>query len=313
MTSDLHHELSALSSIYTPTTLVTAPPDPTLFVLTLPSQPVSLRLSIPASYPAIPPAILGTEHIGAGLQKGYGNYVIDIARSVVKRVWREGAVCLFDLVEELESALSPAEEVGEEEEGEDAPSITDGEEEHGDNHDAGEGVPDHHNGGRPPNRSDAHAPAWVASSVVEVKKSVFVARAAKVASPAMAKDYIAHLLATDKKAAKATHTISAYRIRSSLPSPSPIPDNPPDKTGKLNPAITFQDCDSDGEDAAGGRLLHLLQAMGVWDVLVVVCRWYGGVKLGPDRFRVINSVAREAVVRRGRGKGEEEGKKRGKG
>lgn len=34
----------------------------------------------------------------------------------------------------------------------------------------------------------------------------------------------------------------------------------------------------------------------VWNVLVVVSRWYGGVKLGPDRFSIINNVAREAVV-----------------
>lgn len=39
--------------------------------------------------------------------------------------------------------------------------------------------------------------------------------------------------------------------------------------------------------------------MNVWDVLVVVSRWYGGVKLGPDRFSIINNVAREAVVKGG--------------
>ena len=37
----------------------------------------------------------------------------------------------------------------------------------------------------------------------------------------------------------------------------------------------------------------------VWNVLVVVSRWYGGVKLGPDRFSIINNVAREAVVEGG--------------
>lgn len=43
--------------------------------------------------------------------------------------------------------------------------------------------------------------------------------------------------------------------------------------------------------------------MEVWGVLVVVSRWYGGVKLGPDRFRCITGVAREAVVRGGWGGG----------
>ena len=41
-----------------------------------------------------------------------------------------------------------------------------------------------------------------------------------------------------------------------------------------------QDCDDDGEAAAGGRLLHLLQAADVRNVVVVVSRWFGGVLLG---------------------------------
>jgi hypothetical protein len=43
--------------------------------------------------------------------------------------------------------------------------------------------------------------------------------------------------------------------------------------------------------------------MDAWGVLVVVSRWFGGVKLGPDRFRIINQVVREVVVKGGWGKG----------
>ena len=53
-----------------------------------------------------------------------------------------------------------------------------------------------------------------------------------------------------------------------------------------------QDYDDDGEDAAGSRLLHLLQILNVKDTIVVVTRWYGGVKLGPARFTHINNAAR---------------------
>lgn len=53
-----------------------------------------------------------------------------------------------------------------------------------------------------------------------------------------------------------------------------------------------QDYDDDGEDAAGGRLLHLLQILDVKNTVVVVSRWYGGVKLGPARFTHINNAAR---------------------
>ena len=35
------------------------------------------------------------------------------------------------------------------------------------------------------------------------------------------------------------------------------------------------------------------------NVLVVVTRWYGGVLLGPDRFKHINRAARDALTRAG--------------
>lgn len=47
----------------------------------------------------------------------------------------------------------------------------------------------------------------------------------------------------------------------------------------------------------------------------MVSRWYGGVKLGGDRFRIINGVGRQAIVRliEGEGRtveGESTGKKK---
>ena len=56
--------------------------------------------------------------------------------------------------------------------------------------------------------------------------------------------------------------------------------------------LLIQDYDDDGEDAAGGRLLHLLQILDVRNTVVVVSRWYGGIKLGPARFSHINNAAR---------------------
>lgn len=60
-----------------------------------------------------------------------------------------------------------------------------------------------------------------------------------------------------------------------------------------------QDCDDDGEDAAGGRLLHLLQVTNACNVCVVVTRWYGGVLLGPSRFALINNTARHLLEQEG--------------
>lgn len=123
-------------------------------------------------------------------------------------------------------------------------------------------------------------PPWVLSDVVIEMKSVFIARSSVVSSPEQATKYLQHLLDTDKKVRSATHNITAWRIRG---------EN----------GITFQDCDDDGETAAGGRVLHLMQLMDLWNVMVVVTRWYGGHQLGPKRFSIINTVARDAFVKGG--------------
>lgn len=41
------------------------------------------------------------------------------------------------------------------------------------------------------------------------------------------------------------------------------------------------------------------QILDVRNVLVVVSRWYGGILLGPDRFKHINNCARNILVAEG--------------
>ena len=86
-------------------------------------------------------------------------------------------------------------------------------------------------------------------------------------------------LMENRKISNATHNIVAYRI--------------------ISNGTVLQDCDDDGETAAGGRLLHLLQILDVKNVIMVVSRWYGGILLGPDRFKHINNVARTLLVSQG--------------
>jgi len=74
----------------------------------------------------------------------------------------------------------------------------------------------------------------------------------------------------------ASHNIVAFRCK--------------DCSGKT--PVLQADCDDDGESAAGGRLLQLLENCKVMDVVVVVTRWYGGTHLGPARFKHINNAAR---------------------
>lgn len=54
-----------------------------------------------------------------------------------------------------------------------------------------------------------------------------------------------------------------------------------------------------GESGSGDHLARLLDLSGCDDVVVVVSRWYGGVKLGSDRWKRISDVAKEALTRGG--------------
>ncbi|CAH2284962.1 IMPACT isoform X2 [Pelobates cultripes] len=109
------------------------------------------------------------------------------------------------------------------------------------------------------------------------RRSTFQAHLAHVVSPLQVKAVL-NKLYENKKIAAATHNIYAYRIHSK----------------KTNTFI--QDCEDDGETAAGKRLLHLMQILDARDVMVVVSRWYGGILLGPDRFKHINNCARNILV-----------------
>jgi putative IMPACT (imprinted ancient) family translation regulator len=251
----LADELLTINSIYPDSVALLSTSDSgSVCTLQLPSTPeVLLRLEFPKTYPEEPPIVLGTESIGTDAPKGYGKLIVEKTRIALAKVWR-GETVMFDLVEEMESR---SEHLGEQHEHDqvEAEQPTESKEE--------EIEPE---------------PPWTLIPATIDRKSVFLARCARVSSPAEAKRFIAHLIRTDKKAAKATHNISAYRIKS-------------EESGAL-----YQDCDDDGETAAGGRMLHLMQLMDVWNVLVVVSRWYGGIHLGPDRFRIINNTARDVLV-----------------
>ena len=58
----------------------------------------------------------------------------------------------------------------------------------------------------------------------------------------------------------------------------------------------LQDCDDNGENQAGSRMLHLLEILECQNVLVVITRWMtGGIHIGPDRFKHINNAARNKL------------------
>ncbi|KAK3079067.1 hypothetical protein LTS18_005834 [Coniosporium uncinatum] len=280
----LEDEITSIDSIYPDTdagsTLeLTSSVRPLLCLLRLPNEiiQVALRLEFPVDYPDAPPSILGTESVGANAPKGFGNKVVEAAREVLANVYQPGEPCIFDLINEILPLLEAEHDAIYPEANASLELVIE---------EPSPPIPSNrqHTGLIEPSTTE---PPWTLSDPLTEKKSVFLARCAPATSPAQAKSYIAHLLSTDKRAAKATHNITAWRIRAG--------------------DAVYQDCDDDGETAAGGRLLKLMQMVDVWDVVVVVTRWYGGVLLGPARFGMINAVAREALVRGGFVK--EEGRK----
>jgi hypothetical protein len=277
----IQDELTSINSIFDEGTLLPLDEDVRTFSLRLPSFPsINLRIEFPADYPNAPISVLGTQSVGQDVPKGMGSRAVDVVRDVLAEVYRPGEACIYDLLEEVREALENAGEDGN-------LHLHDQSEDHA----AGVGI------SQPP--SDpiidlGPEPPWIIAPALTEKKSVFLARVASVSSPAQARQYVAHLLATDKKAARATHNMTAWRIRG------------PNDT-------SYQDCDDDGETAAGSRMLHLMQLMDVWDVMVVVTRWYGGILLGPDRFRIINTAAREALILGGYAKEVKENDTRKKG
>jgi len=118
-------------------------------------------------------------------------------------------------------------------------------------------------------------PDILTGPTLEDRKSVFQGHVATVVDSKQV-TAVMEKLKENSKIARATHNMLAYRI---------------EREGLQ----LLQDCDDDGEDAAGGRMLHLLQVLDVKNVLVVVSRWYGGTHLGPDRFKHINNVTRQVL------------------
>ncbi|KAM7388563.1 hypothetical protein PAMP_024730 [Pampus punctatissimus] len=128
--------------------------------------------------------------------------------------------------------------------------------------------------------NDEEIPPIKHGNTITDRRSTFQSHLAPVVTPTQVK-MVLEKLYENKKIASATHNIYAYRIYCE------------DKHSFL------QDCEDDGETAAGGRLLHLLQILDVRNVMVVVSRWYGGILLGPDRFKHINNSARNILVEEG--------------
>lgn len=118
---------------------------------------------------------------------------------------------------------------------------------------------------------------FVGEPVVE-KKSAFLAHLAYVQCVDDVARFVAMLRGKSRKMASASHHMVAYRIVNER-------------------GVLEQDADEDGETGAGKGMLFVLQQCQALNVVCVVSRWFGGTKLGPTRFKIINNVTRDIVQR----------------
>ena len=128
-----------------------------------------------------------------------------------------------------------------------------------------------------PTLVEINIPDIISGDTVTLKKSSFQGHVAIVHTLQEVKAVL-RKLKENRKVSQATHNIVAYRLAG------------------VNETSFIQDYADDGEVNAGGRLLHLLQIMDVKNIVVIVSRWFGGVLLGPDRFRLINNCARDVIT-----------------
>jgi len=111
--------------------------------------------------------------------------------------------------------------------------------------------------------------ATAATHLLEVKHSRFIAQASPVTAPEAALAFLAHVSDHD-----ATHNCWAYRI-----------------------GTEYRSSD-DGEPAgtAGRPILAAIEGQGCDQVMVVVTRWYGGIKLGAGGLvRAYSGAAAECL------------------
>lgn len=261
MSEDLTNEIEVINSIYGDDTL-NATDEANTYTLKISCFSFPLKLHFDSDYPSSPPTLLGSDTSGTVIRREDSSHAVELFKDVLNELFEPSQVCLYDVIEEV-TIRYQAEATHREEEIVRGQNLTEFAIE--------KDLVDE-------TQLKIDPPEWILSDVVTELKSVFIARTARVTSPEQAKHYVQHLLDSDKKVRAATHNITAWRMR--------------DENG-----VVYQDQDDDGEAAAGGRLLHLMQLMDLWNCVVVVTRWYGGHHLGPKRFALINQVARDAFVK----------------
>ncbi|KAI2636756.1 ribosomal protein S5 domain 2-type protein [Xylaria nigripes] len=130
------------------------------------------------------------------------------------------------------------------------------------------------------NTTVSHAArSWSTSQPITMKQSTFVVRSTAIVEPSQRQSILQSLFAAIPSLQSATHNAWAYRVK--------VPTN------LFNATTIKEESFDDGEAGCGSFLLKNMQEMNAVDTLVVMTRWYGGILLGPDRWRIMRNCLRE--------------------
>ncbi|ODV58517.1 Yih1p [Ascoidea rubescens DSM 1968] len=244
--------------------------------LTLPNVlDCQIRISFNDNYPEIDkPHIIFVKSTNKYIEETHLN---EISNKLMESIFQVGEVCLFQFIDELDLELFKTEEIKKNSE------VRRNSEK---SHDL-DIVEDENSANE---RENNILKNWAVSDPITDRNSTFIGFAREVHSEIDAILYLQELRKI-RKISKSTHQMSAWRIKN------------------LNGTLV-QNCDDDGENAAGGRLLHLLTIMNVWNIIIVDVRWYGGTLLGSDRFKHINTSARNSLIKGGFAQENQKKKKR---
>ncbi|KAI0105241.1 hypothetical protein GGR51DRAFT_560453 [Nemania sp. FL0031] len=135
------------------------------------------------------------------------------------------------------------------------------------------------------------ARSWLTSQPVTLKQSTFIVRAIPLTEPSQRQPVLQSLFTAIPSLQSATHNAWAFRVK--------VPTN------LFNATTIREDSFDDGESGCGSFLLKTMQEMNAVDTLVVMTRWYGGIMLGPDRWRIMRNCLRDALSERLRITGEQ--------
>ncbi|EPY42637.1 hypothetical protein AGDE_01286 [Angomonas deanei] len=113
--------------------------------------------------------------------------------------------------------------------------------------------------------------------VITDRKSRFLAHIAEISSVEEVMEAVAYVRSKRHISSAAHPAIYAYRFR--------------DVNGVLH-----QDADDDGEGGASIKMMFLLDQMDIDGYVVTVTRWWGGILLGPDRFKHIMMVTKDILL-----------------